>query len=139
MRNSVITFFGLIFIALVIGLIFNATQTPFPFIEQVSDPDASVFHASGNQGVLLAILVVVVTLSVGGMAAFTYAIMWLLNREVTRVSNQPNQPLELLSFRTGGSTASPGTESLLADNVVILVIVGGVVMLLAAIVAFVAF
>jgi hypothetical protein len=52
-----------------------------------------------------------------------------LNREITRVQQQPNQQFELLSMGTEGNT----TGALIANNALIIVVLMGAVMVVATI------
>jgi len=128
-RSSVLGFIGLVVILLLVGLYFTASGGSLPLTEQVSNPEGSTLAMTSNQGTMLAVLIVVVVGTILGMAVATYAIFWLLNKQVTQVQQQPNQPFELLSMGTEGNTAG----TLLAENALLLVVLAGGAMVLVAV------
>lgn len=134
MRNTFILYMlGAVLVLLLVGAFFYQTGGGLPIVEQVSNPEASVTNASGDKGAQLAALIVVVLAIIPGMAVALYGALWALNREVTRAQQQPEQPFELLSFRTEGNT----TGALVNNNILFIVIGVGVLMMAAVIAALV--
>lgn len=134
MRNTFILYMlGAVLVLLLVGAFFYQTGGGLPIVEQVSNPEASVTNASGDKGTQLAALIVVVLAIIPGMAVALYGALWALNREVIRAQQQPEQPFELLSFRTEGNT----TGALVNNNILFIVIGVGVLMMAAVIAALV--
>jgi hypothetical protein len=124
-RGTVLALIGGVFALLMVGLFFNISGGDLPIVEQVSSSDASVSSVTGDKGALLALLIVLVPGLVFGMGAGLYATFWYLNREVTRVQQQPNQQFELLSMGTEGNTAG----AMIANNALMIVVGAGALML----------
>jgi hypothetical protein len=120
---------GGVFMLLLVGLYFASGGGKLPVVEQVSSPEASTLQMTSNEGALLALLIFAVVSMIIGMGVGTYAIFWFLNREITRVQQQPNQQFELLSMGTEGNT----TGALLANNALIIVGLVGVAMVVATV------
>jgi hypothetical protein len=134
MRSSIVAFFGVVFVILMIGLVFTTADNSIPFARQITNEAGSTIDISGGQGAMLALLSAVVLGGIGTMAGTLYAILWFLNREVARVQVQEPEPI-LLSMsleeeRTIGSS--------LANNSFLIVVALGGLMTIIAIVAFVA-
>jgi hypothetical protein len=129
MRTSVVALLGAVFVVLIVGLFFSASDNVLPTVQQVSSPEASTQDVTGTKGALLALLIVVVTGSIASMGAALYAILWFLNREVNRVQMQEPEPL-LLTMSTQGNSLGAA----LANNAFIIVALLGLVMTVAAIV-----
>jgi hypothetical protein len=120
---------GAVFVLLLVGLYFATGGGDLPVVEQVSSPEASTLQMTSNEGALLALLIFAVVGMIIGMGVGIYAIFWFLNREITRVQQQPNQQFELLSMGTEGNT----TGALIANNALIIVVLMGAVMVVATI------
>ncbi|KAB2903433.1 MAG: hypothetical protein KJ064_20650 [Anaerolineae bacterium] len=129
MRTSVVALLGAVFVVLIVGLFFSASDNVLPTVQQVSSPEASTQDVTGTKGALLALLIVVVTGSIASMGAALYAILWFLNREVNRVQMQEPEPL-LLTMSTQGNSLGAA----LANNAFIIVALLGLVMTVAVIV-----
>lgn len=128
-RSSVVALLGAVFIVLMIGLLFSASENVLPTVQQVSSPDASTQDVTGTKGALLALLIVVVVSSVAAMGATIYGVLWFLNREVNRVQNQQPEPLLLTMTPQGNSLGSA-----LANNAFLIVAGLGLLMTLVVIV-----
>lgn len=129
MRTSVVALLGAVFVVLIVGLLFSASDNVLPTVQQVSSPEASTQDVTGTKGALLALLIVVVTGSIASMGAALYAILWFLNREVNRVQMQEPEPL-LLTMSTQGNSLGAA----LANNAFIIVALLGLVMTVVVIV-----
>jgi len=96
-NRSALGIMAVIFVLLLVGLFFTTSSGNLSAVRQVDNAEASTMDVTGNQGTLLAIVVMVVVGSVVGMGSTIYGLMWFLNREVLIVQQQPDQGFPLLT------------------------------------------
>lgn len=133
MNRTIVLLLGGVFALLLVGLFFTAVGAPAFYTPQVNSPEASTGQITGNQGILLALLILGVPGIIVGMGVSMYFVFWFLNREVTIVQQQPEQPFELLPAGTTIKTAQFG----IANNAFFIILGLGLVMTIVTLLALV--
>ncbi len=128
MRTSVVALLAVVFIGLIVGLIFMDSgegSSILPLKRQVSNDAGSTVDLTGTKGAMLFLLSAVVLGSIGGMAVPLALLLWIVNREVSKVQNQQPEPL-LLSMSPQGNSIGAA----LVNNAFYLIVGAGFLMTL---------
>lgn len=128
MRTSVVALLAVVFIGLIVGLIFMDSgegNSILPLKRQVSNDAGSTVDLTGTKSAMLALLSLVVLGSIGGMAVPLALLLWIVNREVSKVQSQEPEPL-LLSMSPQGNSIGAA----LVNNAFYLIVGAGFLMTL---------
>lgn len=126
MRTSVVALLAVVFIGLIVGLIFMDSgegSSILPLKRQVSNDAGSTVDLTGTKGAMLFLLSAVVLGSIGGMAVPLALLLWIVNREVSKVQNQQPEPL-LLSMSPQGNSVG----AMIANNAFAIIVLLGIFM-----------
>ncbi len=134
MRNSLFPLMIIIFLGLLAGAATTSSGMPLPFLEQVRNPEASTAVGTSNQFQTLALLVVVILGSLGGITTAIAGFFYFTSRQVSIVNTMGTNEN---GFVDGADDAGPDPFTrLLRENPVMtvagLALVGGALLFIIA-------
>lgn len=135
MRNSLFPLMIIIFLGLLAGAAMTSSGTPLPFLEQVRNPEASTAVGTSNQYQTLALLVLLVVGSLGGITTAIAGFFYFTNRQVNVVSTFSTNESGLVEG-VGEDAGPDAFTRLLRENPVMtvaaLAMVGGALLFIVA-------